>query len=71
MHGTGQPLAHAALVAQLALDARHEGGDALRQAVVQQRLERGARLVILACLDCGVGDRDRALAGVGAERGAA
>ncbi len=40
----------------------------MRQAVVQQRLERGARLVILARLDCGVGDRDRALTGVGAER---
>ena len=64
MHGARQPFAHAALVALLALDARHEGGDALRQAVVQQRLERGARLVVLARLDRGVGDRDRALTGV-------
>ena len=52
--GARQPFAHAALVAVLlALDARHERGDALRQAVVQQRLERGARLVILARLDRG------------------
>ena len=50
--GARQPLAHAAGVAVLlALDAGHQRADALRQAVLQQRLERAARLVPLARLD--------------------
>ena len=65
--GARQPLAHAARVAVLlALDARHQRADALRQAVVEQRLERVARLVPLARLDGGDGNGDRRLRGRGA-----
>ena len=60
--GPRQPLAHAAGVAVLlALDAGHQRGDALRQAALQQRLERGARLVPIARLDGRDGERDRPL----------
>ena len=66
--GARQPFAHAAGVAVLlALDAGHQRADARRQPVVEQRLQRLARLVPVARLDGADGDRDRRLGMVGRE----